>query len=444
MANKIKSLELDEKKTFIQREWFSLVVIFILVVVGNKVSSVFTLSLATIFILFCVLKSDISDAFYWSLFLVPNIRMLDAIGVSFIVNVIMALPLIVYFFRMGIKKIPTVALLGSMSLLAIELFHDMVLCGFENIVLITGWGLNVFLCILVTVNSKIGISKNDVFSALSTGIIMSAVMYISAGFISISDIIKSVNSGTRFAAFADDPNYYSIYICLTLACVLNVTGKKIYRFCVLCLLIGIGLLTASKMCILVMVAELVIFFFQVFNNDIDSKKNRKFIILTTIGLLLILLILKNYVWIFIENFIRRLGQAKYAGLNLESLTTGRSRIFLEYIKILSTNWKCLLFGYGFSYNLYLGISTGHVAHNIYLDLALSWGIIGTVIFIFILGKWISCYKSSRRIQKITTINKFPLFVLLVTFLALSCLSASMFPFVIAVAIIQWLPNSIRN
>jgi len=440
LVYRLKSLSNMDNRIFLQREWISLAIVFCLVVFGNRTSSAGVLALAAVFISFCILKSDISNAFCWALFLVPNIRMLDGIGITFTVNAMMALPLIVYFFRMGFRKLSAVALLGSVSLCIMELFHDAALANLENVVTIIGWSLNMFLAIIVTVDSRVNISKNDIFSALASGIIMSAVMYLSSGRTSILLFLENLYRGARFSAFADDPNYYSLYICLTIACILNVTGKSIYKFCITLLLVGIGLLTASKMCILLMVFEFVLIFLQIFNNHKDNRDNKKFIVALSIGLLSGLIILRDYVIVFANNFIRRLGDLAGNSFDLDRITSGRMTIVMEYLEILFNDFVCFFAGYGFNYHLFLDQSSRKGAHNTYLDLILAWGIVGVIIFIIILYYWIKIFKKSRNIQKIEFIKRIPMIVLLINFLDLSCLSASMFPFVIAVVMIQCIPT----
>lgn len=439
-----KKKNLKENWVFLQRQWFSIAIIYALVVVGNRQTSAAVLWLAAVFILFCILRSDTADAFYWAVFLIPNIRMLDGTGISFVVNILMAFPVVTYFVKNGLLRVPMIALLGGFALFAMEATHDAVLCEFENIETLMGWIINVFLCIAVTVDCRVKVSKDDVFSALSTGIIMSALMYFSSGITSVSHIIKTINYGTRFTAFADDPNYYSLYICLAIACVLNVTCSDLYRFCTTILMIGIGLLTASKMCMLLMLFELMLILMQVFNSSKDNYRNRKFILLSSLAAMVIMLILKDYIGIFIQNFIRRMGQSPNQGFNLEKLTTGRSRILIEYINILSNNLICLLVGYGFGYHQFLDISTGHIAHNTYLDLCLAWGVVGTCVFLLLMFMWITSYKSSRGIDRIASFNLISTVVLMINFLDLSCLSAQMFPFLIAIALIQWLPMDVQR
>lgn len=429
-----------ENRIFLAREWLSVLIFAVLGMAGALYGRMPLLALAA-FIVITMFRSDTPDAFCWSLVLIPNIRLLDDLGAEFIVNIMMALPILVYLFRQGTKRLPLIALVGSMILFMMELIHDAVLEDMENFVNIAGWTLNICLCMLVTLDPRVKLNKNDVFSAFTTGIIMSAAIYLGSGQDTLTNIMDSLKYNLRFSAYANDPNYYSLYICMTMACVLNVKGYNIYKFIVLALLTAIGLLTASKMCLLLMLFTFALLFLQIFNRSRENRGNRKFLLWGTAGMVGLVIAAWDYIKVFIDNFIRRAGLGTNVSLDMGQLTSGRSWIMAEYMQILSTNIACLLFGYGFSYHEHLGQSDGAGAHNTYLDLLLAWGIIGVAVFVFVVCLWAKNYRISRNIRKLSAVKLIPLLVMLINFADLSCLSASMFPFVIAVAFIQWLPNA---
>lgn len=439
MANLTKLMN-KENRIFMTREWLSLLIMGVLVTVGNLYESVPMLMAAAVFITFTILRSDVANAFYWALVLVPNLRMLDIIGVEYLVNVMMALPLVVYLLRCGIRRLSAVALLGGIVLLLMEVLHDAVLNDMKNLINIGGWVLNFVLCILITVDSRVELSVDDVFSALSAGIIMSMVMFLLSNAESVAHILETLESDNRLEAFADDPNAYSLYAVLAIACVVNVRGHNIYKFVTVVVLIGIGLLTASKMGLLTILIELFLIFLQVFGRNKENKKLRKFLGWSFAGVATLAIWLRDYVKLIIRNFFRRAGTADLQSLDMGRFTTGRSVILADYFEILGTNAMCLLFGYGFNYNKHLNQAREAIAHNTYMDLILTWGILGAIVFVGIIYLWIKDFVQHRGIQKIRFVQHIPLITMLITFMALSCLSASMLPFVLAVAFIQWLPD----
>lgn len=427
--------ENQNKGVFLRRKWIEILIFATLVVLGNRITTSLHI-LAAVFVAICILKSDVEDAFCWSLLLIPNIRIFDNLGYTFIVNMLLAVPLIVYFLRRGLNRI-YLPILGAIALFVVELLHEFALDNLNGAVNLIGWTLNFILCITITMDHSVKIKKENVFGALTTGVILSATMYLISAGTSVFEIISSMSSNVRLEAYANDPNYYSTYICLAMAYVIYINCKNVIRIAAMLLLTGIGLLTASKMCLLVMLFEYAVFFLQLLKPDAKGRKNRRFILwLFLIGGIAVFL-LRDYAGMIIENFLRRLGIAAGGVIDVNKVTTGRADILSEYIEILFNNLKCLLFGYGFSYHQFLGQTSGHGAHNTYLDIILSWGILGVIIFSIVIYCWLHSYCRVRDIRKIQMIAMLPMFVLLLNFFSLSCLSASIFSFVITVAIIPW-------
>lgn len=428
-----------KNRIFLAREWPSVLIIAVLGILGELYGKV-PLAILTAFLVITILRSDTADAFCWALLLIPNIRLLDDLGQEFIVNILMAFPILVYLFRQGNKRLSLVALAGSIILFMMEIIHNAILDDMEGFANIAGWTLNLCLCMLITLDPRVQLIKSNIFSALTTGIILSAVIYLGSGQDTIKGIIDSMDYNVRLEAYSNDPNYYSLYICLAIACVLNVNGYNIYKFVTMALITGIGLLTASKMCLLLMIFEYVLIFLQIFNRNKGNKNTRRFLLWSAAGMAALGFAARNYIAKIFDNFIRRAGLGVNQSFDLDRLTTGRMGIIAEYMQILGNNIACLLFGYGFNYYNSLGHSRETCSHNTYLDVILTWGLIGFLIFGFIIALWMQHYRTARNITKLTAVKMIPLIVLLINFLDLSCLSAGMFPFVVTVAIIQWLPE----
>ncbi len=428
----------QSEDTFFRRKWIEIIIFALLVVLGNRVSLSIHI-FAVVFVSVCMLKSGIEDAFCWSLLLIPNIRVFDSLGYTFIINILLAVPLLVYFFRRRLSQIYK-PVLGAVVLFVLELLHELVLGNTNEVVNLIAWTLNFVLCITITMDCTIQIKKENVFSALATGVILSAGMYMISKGITVFEMVSSMNTGSRLYAYANDPNYYSLYICLAIAYIICIDGKTIIRIAMLLLLTGVGLLTASKMCMIMMLLEYAVFFLQLLKQDKVGRKNRKFVFYLFFVSCLVALLLSDYITMVVENFVRRMGLATGGVADLNRITTGRLDIVSEYIDILSKNIKCFIFGYGFSYNNFLGQTTGHVAHNTYLDIILSWGMSGVIIFIIVIYCWLYSYCKVRNIQRVRMTTMLPVFILLLGFLALSCLSAGMFPFVVTIAIVSWLPQ----
>ncbi len=95
----------------------------------------------------------------------------------------------------------------------------------------------------------------------------------------------------------------------------------------------------------------------------------------------------------------------------------------------------LLFGYGLQYNetdIYKGFQ--HIAHNTYLDVILSWGLVGVVILFAVFFRIVKMMNKNR-LERLTVNHFLPMIVTGVTFFALSCLSATMFWWIICAALL---------
>ncbi len=429
-----KIVQANKHDLFLLKNLISIACIFACIVLGYRVSTLFLLG-AVLVIAVSIFFTDVENAFYWSLFLVPNIRMFDGLGISFIVNALMALPLVVYFLKGGKKSFNELIFISIVVMFAIEFLHICAYGSYSKIINLVGWILNFYLCMTISIDKDVKINSNNIFSALSTGAILSAVMYILSGFDSIAHVLGGIMEGVRFEAFADDPNAFSIYVCLAFACIINVKKHYIYRFITLIILVFLGFLTGSKMCVLLISFILVSYVFILFFDK--DKANKKFALFMLISLALIGIICKDYVDLFIGNFLRRLGGAN---ADMNTITTGRSGLFVDYINIFVDDLSCFFLGKGFQYPSHLSQAASKYSHNTYLDVFLSWGIIGGIVFITVLGFWIYLFKRNRKIKKLTFSKVLPLIVLLAGFMSLSYFSANVFPLVLAVAFLQWIGN----
>ena len=111
------------------------------------------------------------------------------------------------------------------------------------------------------------------------------------------------------------------------------------------------------------------------------------------------------------NFIPYLGffykiySSYYMRFKYQDLTTGRLDLSRMYIKSLLENPTFLIFGASNTYYNYIIIdymkNIGYyipyysTAHNTYLDLILSWGIIGSILFIGFIKSLLKFNKSNK-------------------------------------------------
>ena len=113
---------------------------------------------------------------------------------------------------------------------------------------------------------------------------------------------------------------------------------------------------------------------------------------------------------------------------------------MDYLNILFDDPMTLLFGKGFDYYKHLPAITSQQSHNTYLDIILSWGIVGTVVFLLILYTWVKKYKQKIHDVNFSFSSKLPVFILMLSFFSLSFFSAGMFFFVVSFCLIQLEPK----
>ena len=244
-------LQPQKKSGFIKRNYIYIAIISIICMFGldNKAALIISMG---VFIVATFFSSN-QDRLCWSLFLVPNIRIYDNLGYTSFVNILLCVPFFFYISKKLVVKrthlIVTPLIMASL-LFIMEYIHIESLS--VPIYQLYGWLLSFLWCHYVTLDETVSINKTDVVYALSLGIICSAVIYLVNNPWFTSDIINEIASGNRFEAYASDPNYYSLYICLSLAGLVVKRNLKLFDFILMLVLICIGFMTASKMCFLLM------------------------------------------------------------------------------------------------------------------------------------------------------------------------------------------------
>lgn len=303
----------------------------------------------------------------------------------------------------------------------------MIICGF--VLILTSYNITVaskyltWLILLVPFILSYGekfLNKN--FSRLITFYALSMVLSSAIGYmilnkgLSIYTSSYVYNNGsihTRFSGLIGDSNVYSQSL-------LIIESLLIYNFMYLdkskrnllfiLLLVVFGVLTYSKMNIVVTVFLIFIYVLKKMKMFITNKKHKyKFIIyLFMVGFILLcglLYISKNTDSNIISSYITRFSAS--------DLMTGRFEVYNHFISIWLDNPLKFLFGIGFkSYTtpFVLGNSYVQYAHNLYIETICLYG------FIVFMGIVFSIFKLCQKSKGF--LNKLPLIILLITGLIL--------------------------
>ena len=362
--------------------------------------------------------------------LVPNIRLFDGLSVSYLVAVMLAFPAVVYIFES--KRVNFKAAAHVIMLSLWEVIHTIAMNNMHSIFANLGSIMVLYYVECVLVNKDIKLNYSEIARKFAFGCIFSSAMFMSFYFGKI-DLWKYLTTW-RLKAFANDPNYYALYMCVAIAMLFTITSKhKVRDYIYIFILVALILFTSSKMGLAV---TLLMFIFFAFKSLLGVTTRRfRFVRRLMIGGLTIATIFSRRILILIDNTLISLQEHKGTDVNIDPITSNRIMIMQFYLGELVTNIPLLLFGYGFQYNetaQYYVFS--HISHNTYLDVVLSWGLVGVAMMFVIFFNFIVSMKKNRT-EKLGVESFLPLLITGITFIALSCLNASMFWWIICAALL---------
>ena len=184
--------------------------------------------------------------------------------------------------------------------------------------------------------------------------------------------IESYLTVTRLSGFYGDPNFYSAHICACLSgvqmllCFEQNQRRQLVLAVLALVLIYCGLLSASKSFLIVIVFLFFLWIPILFEKRIKSNRIRLFIGLLTAGMIIIS---SSAFQTLLQTIDDRFAQAS----NISELTTGRSELWINYIREFLNNPLLLLFGEG-----YTGVNLNNKAsHNTLIQLVYQFGLIGS-------------------------------------------------------------------
>lgn len=219
-------------------------------------------------------------------------------------------------------------------------------------------------------------------------LVSSAVAYAWRGsailqrYIDFTRIVKLTADGyvttrtVRFSGLGSDPNYYAVNLCIAIIGLLMLINyKRIqHRTAAYGLVVGLvvfGLLTVSKSFLLMLVLILL----YAMASGIRQRRYGLTILVVAAGAVLILLALSGRS----EALNLMLMRLTQQGTN-QDLTTGRTEIWERYFTYLGEHPFGLVFGSG------LGSAViGFSAHNTYIEMLASLGVVGSGLFLVLLG-----------------------------------------------------------
>ena len=239
----------------------------------------------------------------------------------------------------------------------------------------------------------------------------------------------------RFSGILADSNYYSSYLIMGMAIILQlyiINEVSFSRYAVCEIMFSIfGFLTYSRTFFAMFIIVLVVTIYLLF-------KDKKYMVG---GTLLIVVLITGYFALTgklsaFEVILSRFSSAK----NLNQLTTGRSSLFVQYFKHIMESTGTALFGEG----LGAGLLNKKGPHNLYIEIMYYVGIVGFILYSAYMLLLISMMKRKRKVRysfKFSLLGLMAVGMLMIVYLSLQGMkSYSMYIQFFAALLMIILPN----
>ena len=377
--------------------------------------------IASIIIYAIIVFSSIESGLGIVLLLLPLSGMFDDVGFLHLFNLSVVVFSIKCFFNSCLKNKFNHNSIFALVFLIILIIYEIINAILNNIFnssYFNNFSIWFGYILIIVLSSYLNeINPKKMFLMLFVGFIVSCGLC-------VVDILTKwgteVPNEYRFVGLMRDPNYYSLIAIIIIFSSVYVFKKNIkYVFSIIAFFLG--LLSVSKMFLFLCAIGIICYLLHyILMLIIEKKRINDVFIKVLFGLIIIFMVvyITGAIDFFVNKYLFRFSSYK--------LTTGRDYIQGSFIKILSNDTITLLFGKTLDYNKVFKIayadSLEMVAHNTYLDLILSFGIIGTVLYLLMFKKIINMYK--RFILNHNTIIFILLFML--SLLALSNLKSDNF------------------
>lgn len=251
----------------------------------------------------------------------------------------------------------------------------------------------------------------EVFYAFCAGIILASVLGMLRDYLPIIDNFVRDSAQRighnehveRFVGLVGNPNYFTMDISVALSClVVSMATSKPKKINVLLFVIlsVFGLMSVSKSFLIVWVVLLLILMFYGLRNGGSSF----------VKLFVVLVITAVFVYVFakesIDTYIYRLTQDSEG--DLSGFTSGRTEIWLTYIKAIISDIRILFFGSG------VGVTLVAATHNTYLEPIYYLGVVGCVLYFFVFKMSVSLKSLPKKY-----VYYIPVLVMLIRFMGIS-------------------------
>jgi len=198
--------------------------------------------------------------------------------------------------------------------------------------------------------------------------------------------VDSYSSLTRLSGFYGDPNFYAAHITAALSGVMvlllheHTLLRKIVLYVSLIVLVYCGLLSVSKTFILIFICVTLLWIIEILFRKGRISSKLMLLLALLIGTIFVLssVLFTDLIDMMIGRFF-----GSNAGSTISDFTTGRTDLWMVYLREFEAKPMVLLFGRGFTDDLVGNYSS----HNIVIQSIYQFGLVGNVSLII----WIWIY-----------------------------------------------------
>lgn len=322
--------------------------------------------------------------------------------ILYLILIVMSLFYKIHLLSMKRESIIAVIILLSVSMIAIMLHGYSFTLGYFSFIAMLFF-------VPLYLNQDYGIDYKECAIFYIIGIILASF----AGLIFLKTshmgafitVTEHINIGiSRISGLSGDSNGYAaeLLVAIGISLIFILKSKKTTER--LLYLVGImicsifGFMTLSKMFLIILI--LLFFIFTINLIFMSNIRYKGLLLIAIIGITCFFLSVPQ-----VGNYIQ-MYQKRFMGISdVNQLSSGRSNIWLDYLKYIFENIKVLLFGNGFIRTVTVN---GYAAHNTLIQILFQCGIIGTIGFII----WIKSLRKRKKNTYLTLFEKIILFIVI--------------------------------
>lgn len=396
-------------------------------------------------IIICIFKVKIKCVLPVMLFLLPWARILkvDSSSITFLTLI---LPFVLFRILATLKedlKLDFLSLSLLFFLFSFSLLGSLI-SGYDLGTSTLGFFVLLFYMLILLSNKELLPSRKETtyLFALSLIIAFAAGMVLQ-GLPHMREYFKIAHvSGdsflSRFSSLNFDPNYNALQVAMGISMLMikmsEDNKRNLSDLVILFLLIGIGILSLSKMFIIMLIALTIIWILSKWDSKISGS--RKILIIVFMAVAAIYSYYSGILSEQINAYIYRFASAT----DISTLTSRRSLIQVNYLNYIFDNPIVLFLGSGFSTNA----SIGYASHNTYIQIIFQIGIFGAIMLIIFIIKFMQQMKPTG--QKLRMNRFLPLISLMLGAGALDLLLMDEFVYYIIICGVVLLnePGAVMN